>query len=176
MRCSTPWGAALAAAAFSAAAAAAPAAKPHADAGFARKAAAAGMDEVEAGKLARERAQDEAVRSFAQRMVDDHTRAGEQLSAIAQAEGFSVPDKLDKSGEQDLDKLTKLHGHDFDVAYMKHNVSAHKTAVKDFGKEAKSGKDERLRRFAADTLPTLKEHLELAQSAAQAVGASKKHP
>ena len=161
---------ALAVAAFSMPAVAA---VPSSDAGFARKAAAAGMDEVDAGKLAHQRAQDPAVREFAERMVDDHTRAGSELHSIAQSEGLSIPGKLDKASEQALDKLTKLHGHPFDVAYMKHNVSAHETAVKDFAKEAKSGKDERLRRFAADTLPTLEQHVEIARSTAHAVGVAK---
>jgi putative membrane protein len=55
---------------------------------------------------------------------------------------------------------------------MKHNVSAHKKAVKDFGNEARSGKDEALKRFAQQTLPTLKEHEQLAEATARAVGAS----
>jgi putative membrane protein len=139
---------------------------------FARKAAAAGMDEVAGGRLAQKQASDAAVKQFGERMVTDHTRAGEELKRVASEGGFSVPDKLDKSAEQTLDKLTNLHGHDFDVAYMKHNVTAHEKAVKDFGKEAKSGKDAGLREFAAKTLPTLEEHLRLAQSTAKAVNAS----
>jgi putative membrane protein len=132
------------------------------------------MDEVAAGRIAEQRANDEQVRSFAHRMVEDHTRAGAELGRIASAQGISLPDKLDKSAEQDVDRISKLHGAEFDKAYMKHNVSAHKTAVKDFEKEAKSGHDPQLRKFAADTTPLLKEHLQLAQSAARAVGASKK--
>lgn len=176
MKCRRPWATALAAAALCTLGAHAAPKAASADAQFARKAAEAGMDEVEAGKLARDRASDDAVRRFAERMVDDHTKAGERLQAIAHAERLSIPDKLDKSGEQDLDKLTKLHGHAFDVAYIKHNVTAHKKAVKDFTKEARSGHDAQLKQFAAETLPTLKEHLQLAQSAAQAVGASSPRP
>lgn len=165
-----PWATALAVAAFSATAAFA-ARVPHADAVFARKAAEAGMDEVAAGRIAQERASDDAVRRFAQRMVEDHGKADAELRRIASAQGLSLPDKLDKSAEKDLDRLTKLHGADFDKAYMKHNVGAHKKAVKDFQKEAGSGKDDALKRFAEQTLPTLKEHEQLAQSTADAVGA-----
>ena len=166
-----PWATALAVAAFSATAALA-ARVPHDDALFARKAAAAGLDEIAAGRIAQQRASDGQVRRFAQRMVDDHGKAGEELRRIASAQGLSLPDKLDKSAEKDIDRLTKLNGAAFDQAYMKHNVSAHRKAVKDFGKEARSGKDEALKRFAEQTLPTLKEHEQLAESTAQAVGAS----
>ena len=166
-----PWATALAVAAFSATAALA-ARVPHDDELFARKAAAAGMDEIAAGRIAQQRASDESVRRFAQRMVQDHGKAGAELRRIASAQGITLPEKLDKSAEQDIDKLTKLNGSAFDKAYMKHDVGAHKKAVKDFGKEASSGKDEALRRFAAQTLPTLKEHERLAQSTAPAVGAS----
>ena len=146
---------------------------PSADEQFAHKVAAADMDEVEAAKFAQKHASNAAVHQFADRMVQDHTKADKQLRGIASSMGISLPDKMDKSAEQDLDRLSKLHGADFDKAYMKHNVSAHQSAIKDFRKEAKSGKDERLKKFAGQLLPTLEEHLRMAQSAAQAVGASK---
>ena len=164
-----PWATALAVAAFSATVVLA-ARVPHDDELFARKAAEAGLDEIAAGRIALKRASDESVRQFAQRMVEDHGKAGAELHRIAAAQGLSLPDKLDKSAEQDLDRLTKLKGPAFDKAYMKHNVSAHKKAVKDFGKEASSGKDDAIRRFAEQTLPTLKEHEHLAESTARAVG------
>lgn len=166
-----PWATVLAVAAFSATAALA-APVSHDEVLFARKAAAAGMDEIAAGKIAQQRATNDQVRQFAQRMVEDHGKAGEELRRVASAQGITLPEKLDKSAEQDIDKLTKLNGSAFDKAYMKHNVGAHKKAVKDFGKEASAGKDEALKRFAAQTLPTLKEHERLAESTAQAVGAS----
>jgi putative membrane protein len=166
------WTAAIVVPFFSALAAfaiAAPAV-PQGDRDFARKAAAAGMDEIAGGKLARERAEDEAVRRFGERMADDHGKANERLRAIAASEGIPVPGKLDKSGEKDVDRLTKLKGHDFDVAYMKHNLAAHKTAIKEFKKEARSGHDAQLKRFAEETLPTLEEHMQLAQSASKEIG------
>ena len=172
MKCRRPWATAFAVAAFSAAAAHGAPKAASADVRFARKAAEAGMDEVEGGKLAHERASNDAVRAFGSRMVHDHSTADARLQAIAASEGISLPRKLDKSGEQDLDRLTKLKGHEFDTAYMKHNVTAHQKAVKDFAKEARTGHDAQLKRFAAETLPTLKEHLRLAQSAAQAAGAT----
>jgi len=173
MQCSTPWVAALAAVVLHVPAARAAVAS--ADARFAQEAAAAGMEEVAEGKLARERAADPAVRRFAERMVEDHTRAGDQLHQVAASENLSLPAHLDKSAGKELDALTKLHGPAFDKAYMKHNVSAHDKAVKEFGKEAKSGHDAGLRHFAAETLPTLEEHRQLAQSTAREAGASKPH-
>jgi putative membrane protein len=169
---SQPWATALAVAAFSTTTAALAARVPHDEELFARKAAEAGMDEIAAGRIAEQRSGNDAVRQFAQRMVEDHGKAGAELHRVASSRGITLPEKLDKSAEQDLDRLTKLHGAAFDNAYMKHNVSAHKKAVKDFGNEARSGKDEALKRFAQQTLPTLKEHEQLAEATARAVGAS----
>ncbi len=140
---------------------------------FAIKAAAAGVDEVEEAKLADKKSQAADVRQFASRMQRDHTAADERLRALASGKALDLPGKLDKSSEQALDRLGKLSGAKFDAAYAKHNLSAHQKAVKDFGKEAKSGKDADLRQFASETLPTLEEHLRLAEALAKAHPAAK---
>jgi putative membrane protein len=135
------------------------------DRSFAQKAQAAGMGEVEMGKLAQQKAQADQVKSFGARMVQDHSKANDKLKQIAGAEGVQLPAKLDKSAETEIDKLQKLSGAEFDAEYMKHQVSGHKKVIKEFEEEAKSGKNADIKRFATDTLPTLREHLKLAQSA-----------
>ncbi len=131
------------------------------------------MAEVEAGKLAEQKAQDAQVKQFAQRMVHDHTQANDRLKQIAASHGVSLPAHLDKKGQKELDKLGKLSGEDFDKTYMKDQVSDHKKVIDEFEKEAKSGKNADIRNFAENTLPTLKEHLQLAQSAQESVMSAK---
>jgi putative membrane protein len=140
------------------------AAMPAADRKFVDEAAQGGMAEVELGKLAQQRAGSDAVRQFGARMVQDHGRSGDELKAIAAAKGIAVP-AMDRAHKSEADKLSRLSGTAFDQAYMSHMLDAHKKTIALFEKQAGSGSDEDLRAFASRTLPTLREHLNLAQSA-----------
>jgi putative membrane protein len=132
---------------------------------FVEKAAEGGMAEVQLGQLAAQRAQSDQVKQFAQRMVSDHTAANDKLKQVASQKGIALPTDLDSSSRREYDKLQKLSGSKFDREYMSHMVSDHKKDVKEFQSEAKSAKDADIKSFASTTLPTLEEHLKLAQSA-----------
>jgi putative membrane protein len=80
----------------------------------------------------------------------------------------NLPTELDRSTEREMDKLNKLSGADFDREYMKHMVSDHKKDVREFKSEAKKAKDADVKQFASSTLPTLEQHLSLAQAAEKA--------
>lgn len=139
------------------------------DRNFIEEAAQGGMAEIEHAKLAAQRASHPQVKQFAQRMVADHTQAGDELKTIAGARGVTPPLTIDRKQQREKDKLGKLSGNAFDREYMKHMVDAHKRTVSLFEKQAKSGKDGDLKSFAIKTLPTLKEHLALASSTHDAV-------
>jgi putative membrane protein len=131
---------------------------------FIEKAAVGGMAEVQFGKLATQKAGADQVKQFGQRMVDDHSKADDQLKQVATSKGVTLPTSLDKSSQREMDKLSKLSGADFDREYMKTMVSDHKKDVSEFKSEASKAKDPDVKQFAASTLPTLQEHLTLAQS------------
>ena len=130
---------------------------------FVNTAAGAGAAEVAMGQLAEDHAGSADVKGFAARMVSDHQKAADELKSIAGAKGVTPPEQLSKKDQTDLDKLSKLHGGDFDKAYVKSQLSAHKDAVALFGSESKSGKDADLKQFASSTLPTLQDHLQMVQ-------------
>jgi putative membrane protein len=131
---------------------------------FIEDAAAGGMAEVELGKLAEQRASNAQVKQFGSRMVQDHGKAGDELKSLASSKGVQLPAALPKNLQSDVDKMGKLTGADFDKAYMKHMVDDHKHDVSMFEKESKSGQDTDLKAWAGKTLPTLREHLQLAQT------------
>ena len=147
---------------------------PTADLKFVEKVAADGLAEVEFGKLAQQKAHSDDVKKFAERMVSDHTKANDQLKPIASAKNVVLPSGLSKKDQKELDHLAKLDADKFDREYMKHMVSDHKKDVKAFEKEAKKGKDDDVRNFASSTLPTLEEHLRLAEAANDAVKGKKR--
>jgi putative membrane protein len=135
-----------------------------ADRKFIEKAATGGMAEVEMGKLAQQHAASDQVKQFADRMVQDHSKANDELKAIATSKGVQLPGAPDKAAKRNLDKLGKLSGANFDREYMQHMVGDHKSTVAMFQAEAKSGKDADVKGFAGKTLPTLQEHLKMAQT------------
>jgi len=148
------------------------AAKPVNDNTFVTKAAQGGLAEVELGKLAVEKASSDQVKQFGQRMVDDHGKANEELKTLAQQKNITVPTDIGAKEKALRDHLTKLSGPAFDRAYMSAMLSDHKKDVGEFRVESTSGKDADIKAFAAKTLPTLEQHLKLAEDANKAVGTS----
>ena len=135
---------------------------PPAPSVFVKKAALDGMTEVEAGKVALAKSQDKEVRNFAQRMVTDHGKANAELESLAKAKGLTAPKQLDPEHEAMVNSLKTKSGADFDRAYAEHMNMDHSKAIALFESATKSN-DAQLAQFAQKTLPTLKEHKELAQ-------------
>ena len=134
-----------------------------ADMDFVKQAAAAGMAEVDLGKLGTEKASEQAVKQFAQRMVDDHSKANDALMKIAGDKKVEVSKELPADAKSTKDQLSGLSGDNFDREFMRHMVSDHEKAVDLFSKEAQGGQDAQVKQFAEQTLPTLQDHLKQAQ-------------
>jgi putative membrane protein len=144
-----------------------------ADKSFVEKAAIGSMAEVQMGKLAQQKAGSDQVKQFGTRMVDDHSKANDDLKQVASHKGITLPSDLDAKHKNKMAKLEKLSGAQFDRAYMDDMVADHKEDVAEFEKQAKSGHDADIKGFASKTLPTLQEHLSLAQSTDKAVKGGK---
>jgi putative membrane protein len=131
---------------------------------FMTTAAMSGRKEVELSRLATERATDPAVKQFAQRMVEEHTRANEELMLMASKKGITLPNRRDAKLQSTLTRMQKLSGADFDRAYLKEaGVSEHEKAVKLFEDQSQHGTDADTRAFAAKLLPGIQEHLSVAR-------------
>jgi len=140
-----------------------------ADFAFMKKADQINTAEIKLGKLAEQRAVSSAVTKFGERMVSDHSQLNEELDAIAAKEEVKLPKQLDRDHEQLYDELSKLNGVAFDHTYAKDMVAGHKKAIALFETEAKNGSNPDVKSWAEKSLPTLREHLELAKSAVKAV-------
>jgi putative membrane protein len=138
-------------------------AKMMADHKFAMEAAMGGVMEVELGKVAAEKGASDEVRQFGQRMVDDHSKANEQLMQLASSKGMTLPTAPDAKHQAEMQKLSALSGEKFDKEYVKMMLKDHKQDVPAFEKEASGGMDADIKAFAASTLPTLREHLQMIQ-------------
>jgi len=129
---------------------------------FVKEAADGSAMEVELGKLAQEKGSSEAVKEFGKRMVQDHTKAGEDLKQAAAKANMPASLELSRKAKKAQEKLSKLSGPDFDRAYAKLMLSDHKDDVKAFERESKSGAAPAIKEFATRTLPTLQEYYQLA--------------
>jgi putative membrane protein len=139
---------------------------------FMTKAAIGGMAEVMMGQMASTKGTDAGVKAFGNRMVTDHSKANDELKALAQSKNITLPSEIGPEEKALRDRLMKLSGPAFDQAYMKAMVSDHVTDVNEFKMESKSGKDPEVKAWAAKTLPTLEEHLKMARDANGTVGTS----
>lgn len=146
---------------------------PAQDQTFAREAAEGGLAEVELGKLATENAGSADVKQFGQRMITDHSKANDELKAIAQKLSITLPTAVAPKHKALRDKLAKLKGSAFDTEYMREMVKDHEQDVAKFQKEARGGLNTELKAFASKTVPILEEHLSLAKDINAKVGGSK---
>lgn len=139
------------------------------DARFAVAAADGGMLEVELGKLAQTNGSSQIVKDFGKHIVEDHSKANEELKAIALSKSITLPDALSEKYLKKVDDLTKKTGEEFDKDYIDLMVSDHKDDIKAFEKEAEKGNDPEIKAFASSKLPTLKHHLQMAEDAKAAL-------
>lgn len=129
------------------------------DVNFIQKAAGGGAQEVANGKMAETQAKSAEVKSIAARIVADHTRLNKELTALANRKGVT----FNTGGV----KAQNLGTGDFDKLYLKWLEEVHRADIADFERAAKSSDDSELKAWAAKALPTLKQHLTMAQSGAK---------
>src|SRR4051812_25741559 len=121
----------------------------------------ANMAEVQLGKLAQQKAQDQQVKDFGQHMVDDHGKMLSELQDLAQKKGVKAPTSPSAKDQATMKKLQASK--DFDQAYIQDMVKDHEKDVKDVQKIAKDAKDPELKAAAGKAAPAMEEHLKMAQ-------------
>jgi putative membrane protein len=140
---------------------------------FVMKASQSGLAEVHLAKLALKLSENADVKKFAERMVKDHSAANRELTVLADKKKIPVAKEMDKDHHDLAAKLAKLQGPEFDRAFMNAMVKDHEAAVALFTSETKDSKDQDLKTFASNTLPTIKDHLAQARDLAAKLGRGK---
>ncbi|MEO6679614.1 MAG: DUF4142 domain-containing protein [Pseudomonas sp.] len=136
---------------------------------FVDNAAAGGIAEVETSKLALEKSASADIKSFANMMITDHTKANEELAALAKKHDIEVPDSTTLV-KQAKEKILDLRDESFDAAYANNQVKAHEETIALFKKEADTVTDDKkpgateLKGFAQKMLPALEKHLDAAKA------------
>lgn len=132
---------------------------------FVKKASATNMFELESSKLALERASQDEVRAFAQKMVEDHEKVGEKMEALLKKEKLEdrAAKELDDRHSAVMHRLRNAAGAGFDEEYVEAQEKAHEEAIALFTDYAKDGDNAALKTFAKDALPGLRTHKEHAE-------------
>lgn len=125
---------------------------------FFTKAAQGGIFEVKAAQLIAGKAQNQEVKAFAQRMIADHTKANDELKALAAKKGVTLPTDVSDAQREDYDELAKLSGADLDKEYVSMMAADHNDDVDEFSEQATEANDADLKAFASKTLPVLQSH------------------
>jgi putative membrane protein len=138
---------------------------------FALLLGAGGAAEVDFGRLAGSKAQSEAVKEFARRMVQDHTKSNGELASLANAAQIPLPGELDPDQKDMRAKLVSLTGAAFDLTYMQGQVIDHQKTVILLQWEIGQGQDAPMQQWASATLPVVLGHLEMAKTLLAELGA-----
>lgn len=138
---------------------------------FIKEAAMGGKMEVQMGQLAEQRGQSQDVKTLGQTLVRDHTMANQKLEQIAQQKGVTLDKGAgDQKHQHQLQKLQSHSGAEFDKAFVQNAIKDHKKDIAEFERAEKNLQDEQLRGFINETLPKLRNHLQMAQNAARTLG------
>jgi putative membrane protein len=146
---------------------------PAVDKAFVKKALEGNVGEIEMGKLALQKSNDDQVKQFAQRMVDDHGKMQDQLKPAAEQMGVKVPDGPSKGQMKSMDKMKALSGDAFDQAYIKDMVKDHKGDDSDFKMEAQSTQNPQLKQLVMQSDQTIESHLQQIEQIAKSKGTQK---
>ena len=132
---------------------------------FMQRAAVSGLFELEAARLAAEKAQDEAVKRYAAMLVEQHTAANQELSTLAQSKGQTLPTTLPMGKRRELERMGRLSGAAFDSAFVQNvGIREHRQDIRQFREVSRRDGDPELKAWANKMLPTLEQHLSQAQA------------
>ncbi len=122
------------------------------------------MTEVQLGKLAQEKSKNQRVKHFGEMMVQDHSKAGDELKGLASKKNVTLPADLSEDHKKHKADLSKKSGKDFDKSYMDMMVDGHQNAIDAFEKTSNNTKDADVKAWVDKILPTLRVHLDSAKA------------
>jgi putative membrane protein len=131
---------------------------------FVKKAMQGSIAEVQLGELTLQKSNNDQVKQFARKMIDDHTKLNEQMRPVAQQLGVEIPTEASKKDKSVMNKMQALSGAAYDQAYIKEMVKDHKQDLSEFRMEASNG---HVRDAATQGSKIISEHLQMAQQLAK---------
>jgi putative membrane protein len=118
--------------------------------------------EIQTSQLALQRSNNNTVRQYAQRMIQEHTAANRELTRLANQNNVSVPTGVDSLSQAIATRLSQLSGAEFDRAYMGVQTNAHLRAISLYQTQIDQGQNPGLTAYANQQLPNIRDHYEVA--------------
>jgi putative membrane protein len=131
---------------------------------FVKKAMQGNIAEVQLGELTLQKSNNDQVKQFARKMIDDHTKLNEQMRSVALQLSVEIPTEVSKKDKSLMNKMQALSGTAYDQAYIKEMVKDHKQDLSEFRMEASNGN---LKDAATQGSKVISEHLQMAQQLAK---------
>ena len=125
-----------------------------------------GLAEIQLAQLALQRATNDDVRQYAQRIIEHHTAANSEITQLAQSKNITLPSTPAADAQTQVSILTALPSDQFDLAYLQTNIAMHDADIAAARLQAQSGTDAEIRRLARYAVPILKVHLGAAEEIA----------
>jgi putative membrane protein len=121
------------------------------------------LAEIELGKLAQQKGTNPEVKKYGKMLVDEHTKAASEVSALAKAKNFTLPTSLTEEGQEEYKKLNEKTGLDFDKKFVDMMVDGHEKAIDKLQKASKDATDADVKLWASNNIAGLTAHLEHAK-------------
>jgi putative membrane protein len=135
--------------------------------------AQANVNEISAGQIAQQKASSQEVKSFAQQMVDDHSKGLQAVQELARNKNVTLPTAPDAQHRAMADKLNGLSGDAFDRAYLQGaGVSDHQAAHKLLAQADKRARDPDVKALVEKLQPVVEHHLDEVRPLAKNKGGS----
>ena len=134
---------------------------------FVKKAMQGSIAQMQLGQLTLQKSNNDQVKQFARKMIDDHTKLNEQMKPVAQQLRVDIPTEVSKKDKALMSKMQALSGAAYDEAYIKDMVKDHKQDLSEFQMEASNGHDPSVKDAAMQGSKTISEHLQMAQQLAK---------
>lgn len=131
---------------------------------FLSSAAQINMEEIKAGELAQEKAQDQQVQEYAETLKEHHQKNKQKLQDLAQQMNVQLPEDLSSQKQEKIQQLRTTEPGEFEEEFLSTMVKGHEEAVQKFEEAEKKVTNDELKSYISETLPTLRNHLEKAQS------------
>jgi len=159
--------------------------KEMSDAHFLTNIHRANQMEIEMAKLAKENSSSPQVKKFSDRIIDDHKKGDDMVIDLAKRKNIDIkaedskmdqsPGPMMKEHQETMEKLKSLKGAEFDREYAKAMVKDHEKVIGHLTAARTRVKDPDITALIDKLMPTLKEHLAMAQKL-QAQGFKARRP
>lgn len=132
---------------------------PAEDLRFLQRAAEYNQTDIQLGQAIVQKSDNSQLKTFGQRLVDDHTTANQQLIAIVAQTGATIPTMPNADQQQMLDRLNGLSGNDFNNAAIQNSIQVQERQANLYSQAAGNLHNSAVKSYAQQNLGMVQDEL-----------------